>query len=414
MVSVAGGEACDRRRHAFSKQTTRPPFWRSFCAAMVNGGETPIRGAGMLKILSACAFARAISACAEQAVVPASFHDGGRRYHLLDFIRGVAAILVMQRHVAMRRDKHINATFLAVDLFFMLSGFVMAHAYERRLLSGTSVAHFMALRFIRLWPLYLIGMFLGLIDWVYVDIDPSHSATGTHLATIIFLTALMLPSFGLPIPNGPRWSLSYELAANLAHATSIRLLSVEALLGVSFVSAISLFLLLKHGARIDGGWRVGGMEMGVGLCRVGYSYFLGVFLYRARSEQRPLRRLAIWLCGGIGLAAIGAVMLPHRVGAEFAMVLLVFPMVVYLAAGVDVTGKTAEVCAFLGIASYSIYVIHEPLGALIQAGLRSEGIDPWGKPVFGVLFLAFILALSWLLDRYYDAPARRWLKDKMR
>ena len=106
-------------------------------------------------------------------------------------------------------------------------------------------------------------------------------------------------------------------------------------------------------------------------------------------------------------------MLPHKVGAEFAMVLLVFPMVVYLAAGVDVTGKTAKVCAFLGIASYSIYVIHEPLGALIEAGLRSEGIDPWGKPVYWVLFLAFILALSWSLDRYYDAPARRWLKDKL-
>ena len=86
-----------------------------------------------------------------------------RVFHTLDGLRGVAALFVAMRHTNLFHRAGIHGGYLAVDLFFVLSGFVIAHAYERRLASGLSVGRFMAARYLRLWPVYVLGAALGLI-----------------------------------------------------------------------------------------------------------------------------------------------------------------------------------------------------------------------------------------------------------
>src|SRR4051812_23930437 len=86
------------------------------------------------------------------------------RFLTLDALRGVAALIVFIRHSGPQfglSAVEYSASHMAVDLFFVLSGFVLANAYESKLVDGTlGVSRFMLLRYIRLFPLYLLAMVL--------------------------------------------------------------------------------------------------------------------------------------------------------------------------------------------------------------------------------------------------------------
>ena len=75
----------------------------------------------------------------------------------LDGLRGMAALFVAMRHISFFHNLGVHGGYLAVDLFFVLSGFVIANAYEARLASGLSAKRFLALRYVRLWPVYAAG-----------------------------------------------------------------------------------------------------------------------------------------------------------------------------------------------------------------------------------------------------------------
>src|ERR1700722_12878203 len=81
----------------------------------------------------------------------------------LDGLRGVAALFVAMRHISFFHNLGVHGGYLAVDLFFVLSGFVIANAYEARLAGGPSAPRFLVLRYVRLWPVYALGAGLGLI-----------------------------------------------------------------------------------------------------------------------------------------------------------------------------------------------------------------------------------------------------------
>jgi peptidoglycan/LPS O-acetylase OafA/YrhL len=85
-----------------------------------------------------------------------------RAFPAMDGIRGIAAILVALFHFRatfLHYDNNvIGDGYLAVDLFFVLSGFVLAHAYEHRFARGMTTFEFMRARVIRLYPLYFVGL----------------------------------------------------------------------------------------------------------------------------------------------------------------------------------------------------------------------------------------------------------------
>ena len=157
---------------------------------------------------------------------------GHDRYRLLDELRGVAAVAVLVFHIATRGGgpELLPNGYLAVDFFFMLSGFVIAEAYERRLLAGMTLWAFAARRLVRMAPVAMLGALLGgayLLARHAVAPDRSDPLGGLMAANALNL--LVLPKlwhgratgWELFPANGPLWSLFFEIAINFLWATAI-------------------------------------------------------------------------------------------------------------------------------------------------------------------------------------------------
>lgn len=141
----------------------------------------------------------------------------------LDALRGVAALAVLVLHMPPLTGLVFHA-YLAVDLFFIMSGFVIAHAYERRLLAGWSPGDFIRTRVVRLWPLYLLGTAVGAAVFAGVAGD----AVGFAVLGVLVAAAVVM----MPLPlgaevqifdlNRPAWSLFFEMVANVLYAAFAR------------------------------------------------------------------------------------------------------------------------------------------------------------------------------------------------
>jgi peptidoglycan/LPS O-acetylase OafA/YrhL len=349
---------------------------------------------------------------------------GRRFFATLDGIRGVAAIMVVTFHAAPLFGNGIaQEQFLAVDIFFVLSGVVIANAYEHRLRSGLSVLNFATLRIIRLYPLYIVGTVIRLtaIGAGLIMVGSYSVGNASQLAAALIVAMLMLPDpfVRLLFPlNPPAWSLFFELAGNIAYASVLRFLTCSVLAAVMAVSALGLAGVLYFGPQHDlhVGWSA--ENLSGGFFRVGYSFFAGVLLYRLLASQNAAageeRRLAFvpWVILGLVAVLLGAKpQASFRPYYEFAAVILLFPAIIYSALLFEPAGVGLRVCKFLGAASYAVYAIHLPLYWLISGAARrmlhvpAENGAPWS----GLLFVVLLLAVCWALDKFYDRPLRRFL-----
>ncbi len=341
-----------------------------------------------------------------------------RVFHLLDAIRGIAAIIVFKWHLKyLFNEPQWNGGFLAVDLFFVLSGFVIAHAYEDKLLQKEPVpwSNFMLRRLIRLYPLYLIGIVAAVLKLSAHFITSNGGGPGpTTLLAGIFSALLMLPHWGVPSLFTARWSLTYELFINAISARFVSYLGTITLLSIVTLSGILLIVSVIWDGSINSGWYFN--QTLVGLGRVFYSFFIGVLVYRAH-----MRKLAnVYQAGLIVivflLSAGAASVFPAETVIEFLLIFIGFPLLTFLAAIPEVTGPATQVCGFLGVTSYALYVLHESVGGLFAAVIQHFWKDPsLVLPSSGYALLLALLIACWLLDRFYDQPvrqalARRFLK----
>jgi peptidoglycan/LPS O-acetylase OafA/YrhL len=166
-------------------------------------------------------------------------------YPILDGLRGVAAIIVIFFHLTeplatSHLDNVVNHGYLAVDFFFLLSGFVVGYAYDDRW-DTLTVGGFLRRRFERLQPLVVLGMTLGAIGFYFTD---SPIWPLIHTVPVWKLIVVMLIGWTLiPIPlsmdirgwfemhplNSVGWSLFFEYIANILYALGVRKLSNKAL-----------------------------------------------------------------------------------------------------------------------------------------------------------------------------------------
>ena len=130
--------------------------------------------------------------------------------------------------------------YVAVDVFFVLSGVVICNAYEGKLNSILSVANFIRIRLIRLYPLYILGTAISAVT-IMLGFGPEKAAH--DLILLIGLSALFLPNpvVGSPKPhmfplNFPAWSLFYELVINIFYACVLRFLTNRMLLAIMLFS----------------------------------------------------------------------------------------------------------------------------------------------------------------------------------
>jgi peptidoglycan/LPS O-acetylase OafA/YrhL len=341
----------------------------------------------------------------------------------LDGIRGVAAIAVVFRHVTDRTlALWLPGSYLAVDLFFVLSGFVLAHSYLMRLRSNMGALRFMRLRLIRLYPLYLLGTLMA-IPFVYRALQHDNApGIFTTLAECAAFAALFLPLLGnntlgsSPFPlNHPAWSLFFELLINFAFALLAKRLTTRVLwiilaFGLAVLAVTSLYF---HG--LDVGWQ--SATLAGGLSRVIFSFFAGVGVYHAwRSGILHWIKLPMPVAAFL-LVCVFALEPSHgRALYDFVIASVLFPALVLGLARHEPGPALAPICSALGHASYGIYVLQV---AAIYVGSslikRVLGYQPTDHGVLiSILLVCFTITCAVVADRIFDVPVRTALKKRLK
>jgi peptidoglycan/LPS O-acetylase OafA/YrhL len=344
-----------------------------------------------------------------------------RAFQTLDGLRGVGAFLVVMRHVpAFFGPIQVPESFLAVDLFYLVSGFVVAHAYGDRLRTGGFFRSFVKTRLIRLYPLYLFGLALGAIPaTIAVMIDPAGWWTSTKLLEAVVTGLVMIPLFpGLAANgsslDGPTWTLLPELVANVVYALAIRFMTVWVLAAIVIICGAGLVVAEFQYGALDVGYNP--TDQWAALARVGFSFFAGVLAFRLFGEKKRISSWAAWACVAVLTVALAYsppdALVPYY---ELGVVLVGFPALLIVAGRFEPGALSGRLFSFIGLVSYGVYILHKPLGNLVLAalnGLVRVPADARGLLV-GAAFLVVLVGLSWGLDTFYDAPIRRWLRARV-
>ncbi|HEX9447891.1 MAG TPA: acyltransferase, partial [Dongiaceae bacterium] len=230
----------------------------------------------------------------------------------LDLIRGIAALSVLIYHLEESiQDRHFfSGSFLAVDLFFLMSGFVLTRAYEARLRSGAmSFKRFVGVRLLRLYPLYFTAIAIGIGYYVFkIAFVPVEPGLMSDLAKAVPAALLVLPSpaathaFQGAYPfAASAWSLSLELWFNLIYGVLIFRLSTRSI-GViaALAGCLTIFFALREGS-FDMGW--GWSTMYGGIARFWFSFSLGILIYR-QAKMPPYASVLAAILAPIGLAYV--------------------------------------------------------------------------------------------------------------
>lgn len=334
-------------------------------------------------------------------------------YETLDALRGVAALAVLLLHTNYWLWPGLaRSAYLAVDFFFVLSGFVVAHAYDGKLERGLPVAQFLKLRMVRIYPLHLAGLLIAAVALAPADF---------HLPAVTVAVALVLGGLFLPWPfasspdhlfplNPPAWSLFFEVLANLAYGLTHRWLSQRVLVAMLAGAGTALCFKAAVTGTIDGGVRWTSFE--AGLARVFFSFPLGVLLYRGRASipaslgaWGPWPPLAVLL-----VLCLPTIPEPWRAVYDLAFVTVLAPLLV--AAGTQASPSAAARPVFLalGAISFPLYVLHEPLRPWLLAAAERVGLK---GPAVGLAYLMAIVGIAWLAAPL-DAAVRRRLLGRSR
>lgn len=337
-----------------------------------------------------------------------------RMYYTIDGLRGVAALLVVCRHIVPLHGGKLDfqSSYLAVELFFLFSGFVIAHAYDRRFEAGLGFWEFVKVRLIRLYPLYFLGFVIAVLT------VPGARLMG--LSTWPLDPAVILPNlFMLPTPirfaggvlfpfNNPSWTLFFELLANFAYALVIKRLTNGRLALIVIATAAWLALTAFLFGSLDIGYNQ--RHFAGGFARVSFSFFAGVAVYRLQMRRPCPLRISPWVLMAVTCGLL-VVRLPRGLDRELydsLCAIVLFPVLAYMATAVEPGKMGQKMFALGGGASYALYLIHAPLGGVLNQFFTAYG-RPHGSIALGVAFITAVSIISVLVEVYYDRPVRRWL-----
>ncbi|WP_294588654.1 acyltransferase [uncultured Phocaeicola sp.] len=379
-----------------------------------------------------------------QNISSATYADSKPHYELLDGLRGVAALLVLFYHIFEGLSfaaggtliTVINHGYLAVDFFFILSGFVISYAYDDRWGKTMTTGNFFKRRLIRLHPMIIMGVILGAITFF---LQGGVQWDGTKIATSAVMLAMLCAMFFIPaVPgvsyevrgngemfplNGPSWSLFFEYIGNILYALFIHRLSNKALtvlVGLSGIALAWFTLFNVSGYDMFGvGWTLDTVNFFGGTLRMLFPFSMGMLLAR---HFKPMNvKGAFWICSMILLLLF---CVPYIVTEnspislnglfEAICILFIFPVLLWIGASGKTTDNfSSRVCKFLGDISYPLYAVHYPIMYLFYAWLINHKIyifsEAW--PTALAVYLGNIL-LAYLCLKLYDEPVRKWLAKK--
>ena len=381
----------------------------------------------------------------------ASFADTKPHYNILDGLRGAAALMVVWYHVfegfAFAEGMNgveggglinvFNHGYLAVDFFFMLSGFVISYAYDDRW-NRMSLSDFFKRRLVRLHPMIVMGALIGLTTFLLQggvkwdgSITPAAGVVLAFLLTCCFIPAIPgalheVRGNGEMFPlNGPSWSLFFEYIGNICYALFIRRLSTKVLSWL--VVALGVVYIWFSVGNVSGyesvgvGWTLGdSVNIFGGFLRMMFPFSLGMLL--ARNFKPVKIRGIFWIAIVVLLGLFSVPFFPSVDGIcvngiyEMCCIMIAFPALVWLgASGVTSDKASTGICKFLGDISYPLYIVHYPIMYLFYAWLIKNSLytlaDTW-QVVAGVYGLNVVLAYTTL--KLYDEPVRCWLTSKLK
>ena len=373
------------------------------------------------------------------------------RYEILDGLRGVAALLVVAHHLFETYyhgapNQPINHGYLAVDFFFVLSGFVIGYAYDDRW-DRMSTWNFFKRRLIRLHPMVIFGTLLGACLFYFGDCQsfPFINDTPWYMVLLVMLWAFTM----VPVPtgmdirgwmetnplNGPVWSLQWEYIANILYALIFRHLPKIALaICVTIFAAMTIVLCLNIDVTgwlamrqyaaytVIGGWSLSPDQLQIGLTRLLYPFFCGLLISRLGGLIRV--KGGFWWCSlmvvvllcmpWMGLDVTGDGRWTNGL-YEAICIIAMFPLIVMIGAGSSVKGgKTEAINKFLGDISYPIYITHFPLVYMQMSWADKHQDAPLATHIF-VAVSVFILSIvvAYAAYKLYDLPVREWLRKKL-
>jgi peptidoglycan/LPS O-acetylase OafA/YrhL len=341
-------------------------------------------------------------------------------YPILDGLRGTAAILVVIFHLFEAyyldpADHPMHHGYLAVDFFYLLSGFVVGYAYDDRW-NRMSVRDFFKIRLVRLHPLVVLGVLIGAISFWF---DPY--TNGRDHVSLLRLIGVMLIGFTLlPSPDirgwgethpldGPCWSLLQEYIANIIYGVFGRKMSRIVLWLIVIASGITLVIVAEWHGNLATGWSYD--SFWIATVRMMFPFFAGLLLFRSRKLIRI--PMAYTICSLILIILFFMPTFKYNGLYEAACIIIAFPIVVAAGAGGKIKGRWAKLCKFSGAISYPIYITHYPFIYIYTSWVVLDKPSPRQiVPVACGLFVFFIL-LAYASLKLYDEPVRAWLKKKI-
>lgn len=380
----------------------------------------------------------------------AGFCHAKSHYELLDGLRGVAAILVVFYHVfegfAFAEATNgagdglittLNHGHIAVDFFFILSGFVISYAYDDRW-GRMSTLQFFKRRLVRLHPMLVMGAVIGAVAFAVVGFERWDGATAPTgwVMVAMLLTMFMVPAVpGVPYEvrgngemfplNGPAWSLFFEYIGNILYALFIRRMSTRSLavLAVLLGCMHAWFFVgdVSEYDMVGVGWTINEVNFWGGMLRMLFPFTVGMLLSRTFRPRKV--RGAFWICSIMLITIFAAPYIVPLKNSDISInslyevvcIAVVFPFIVWLGAcGYTKSGVVAKINRTLGDLSYPLYIVHYPVMYIFYAWLIEKKYYAL-QECFGMVLIVVLSSVlpALLCLKLYDEPVRRWLSKKI-
>jgi peptidoglycan/LPS O-acetylase OafA/YrhL len=326
----------------------------------------------------------------------------------------VAAIAVALKHLQNLSGLHLHVqqAAMAVDLFFVLSGYVISRSYEARLADGLSVGSYMGLRILRLYPAIFGALVIALaLRLAFHGLVVPQMAMQFVLLPVIFGPAM----FGgelFPL-DGPQWSLFWELTINGVHAAIFRWLTIPRIIAILAVSAAGLAIAVAQWGWLDVGW-----TRRTAWCaapRATYGFFMGVLIFRLQQRGVTAPKLPYLLI--VGALCVAMIRWTDVIDdfwiSDMLLAMVVLPAIVAFGVVAEVPRVLAKPAIWLGAISYPLYAVHVPLLRGVRWWLLDHpvAVGP-ERTVIWIVALAAVIGAAAAYEKYYDAPIRGFLAQR--
>lgn len=358
------------------------------------------------------------------------------RYEALDSLRGVAALAVALHHFQVASHIYFwtltRNAYLFVEFFFVLSGFVIAHAYAGKVRNKDELRGFLIKRVGRVWPLHVTILLCFVLaevtlfsvsHYLYAIPLPRPPFSGDRMLWGIPINLFMLNGI-IPYAgaawNAPSWSVSVELVAYL-------LFGLTALLpGRNIGMLVQVMLLLIALAALTFAQHVLPVE------RCIYSFFLGASIWRIRNVKLPFRLNATIM----ELIVVGATLVflslqAHRLQLVLAPILFSLVVLVLAAEGGRLSRWLKNSFALrLGLTSYSIYMVHFFLAFILTNVMKLGGklfhqswilpttdliiinSSPFFMDLITLIYLGLCIGLAQITYQFIERPGYVWARNR--